>query len=102
MEKLLKENSYAKVISHGGLVNTVDGTIRKNMEAINNIIEMIINDMPNFKENIYSDLSGMLGFNSLWEYYLNIVPFNSILVHLEIEGKIRFSLKEGKVFIEKI
>lgn len=101
MEKLLKYD-YIKVIAHGGLVNNVEKTISTNMDAINNIIEFIFNNTPKFKEDIYSDLSTMIGLNSPWEYYLNIVPFNSILAYLEMQKKIKFSLKEGRIFIEKL
>jgi len=102
MDEILYMENYKKIISHGGVVNNIERTININKNAIENIINKILDSLPNYLDLIYSLLSTDFKFNSSWEFYLNIVPFKSILSYLEKNGKIKFSIKEGKIYLDKI
>ncbi|MGC8620021.1 MAG: MBL fold metallo-hydrolase [Thermoplasmata archaeon] len=101
MDEILNMN-YKKIISHGGIINDAERTININKNAIVNIINKIIDSLPNYMDSIYSSLLMDLNFNSPWEFYLNMVPFKSILTYLERNNKVKFSLREGKIYLDKI
>ncbi|MGC8663948.1 MAG: MBL fold metallo-hydrolase [Thermoplasmata archaeon] len=102
MDEILGMENYKKIISHGGMVNDVERVININKNAIENILNKTLDSLPNYLDLIYSSLSQDLNFNSSWEFYLNMVPFKSILLYLEKKGKIKFFLKEGKIYLDKI
>ncbi len=102
MERVEEKKCEHYVLSHGGIVENLSKIKLKNAKSIENIITSILNSAPDFAENIYSKLLDEIKIKNTWEYYLNKVPFNSIIKYLFVKEKIKISLKENKIFIEKI
>ncbi|MEM4056781.1 MAG: hypothetical protein QW578_07075 [Thermoplasmatales archaeon] len=102
MEKVEKIHADYYVLSHGGLMKNVTMVKEKNIESMENIIDYILNLIPNYAENIYSSLLNEIKIKDLWKYFLNRVPFNSIITYLSHKDKIKISLMENKIFINKV
>ena len=102
MEKVEKIHVDYYVLSHGGLMKNITVVKEKNIESMENIIDYILNLVPNYAENIYSSLLNEIKIKDLWEYFLNRVPFNSIITYLSHKDKIKISLMENKIFINKL
>ncbi|MVT13263.1 MAG: MBL fold metallo-hydrolase [Euryarchaeota archaeon] len=90
------------VLSHGGINRNISNIVEKNIGSIEKIISFILENIPSKYEELYSKLLEEIKITSEWEYYLNRIPFNSIITHLSSIGKIRILLKGNNIYLDKV
>jgi glyoxylase-like metal-dependent hydrolase (beta-lactamase superfamily II) len=102
MKKLESINADFFVLSHGGLRKGISATVEKNIKSVENALSRILDLLPGTQDKIYSEILNEIGIAKEWEYYLNRVPFNSLITYLLSKDRIRVSLRENFIRLEKI
>lgn len=101
MMKIENFNPDYFVLSHGGVTRKITFTVKKNIYSLENIMSIIIENSPGYADEIFYRVLEKIGIKNEWEYYLNRVPFQSMLTYLYSIGEIKISISNGKLILEK-